>query len=837
MKQRLLHFFVIPLMVISLLFCGCDGGDGITYTTETDRHGNIVTVAAAGELQEGAVITSLADRETSDESAYITGLKTYQVKPLDEAVPSDLTWVRFVYADADGIKIGAIKGLDLVLFNLDREGNVVSQRLIPESDVKGEHPMYGCVLPDDGLLAVYCLSGRTQGVMRRYDAAGTLLYTAELPEEVQANANEFEAHVTEADDGGYRIVMRFMGSIVAVDETLTVQSCYVSERYQMAQLSYRGDGIYHISTYNNQMIRFDAVSGETEVFRLPQQETFSGYYDFCYDMQGNLYCGDSEGIYRVPEDGTQPIPVLQWLNGTARSSSRNIILDETTVLSLQRREFSSSSEFVILDCAHEERFSAPRRIIEIGILDGVNKFRRNEEGFSEKKAHAAGGTFTILQEAIAIFNSESDRYYAVLRDYGKYRDAMEMFKSDMLTGNAPDMILYGCDEDLSIYTEKNLMVDLLPFFGDRLLGGARDAMLRTGALWSLPFVMHLQTYTTSDPAIGGALTYSDFYTLKNGLSGRDDTPEYTLYPETETIRLHGGITTVTTPRDDIPFTGEVITGSHDSIQHIYQRGIFDFVDYTAKEAHFDTEAFCDFIRALAEIDRDFVHTGAGGLITDPSTTILEYMMSTSYLPENLEQGRLKLLSVDFESLGAYAALKRVYGDGTIPFTLCGYPAAAGHGAGIYVPTAMAVLAQSEVHGGCAAFIDFLLSDRVQTSEAVVGDYLPVTLSAMAAAIDGQRYFYYSKNLPNPLYPFDVSAQPLEQYKDIAPGGDITVIEITDEDKSAMLAFFEDCRMYANADPVITEIVNEELSYWHGGARTLEETAKIIQSRVWIYLNE
>ena len=837
MKQRLLHFFVIPLMVFSLLFCGCDGGDGITYTTETDRHGNIVTVAAAGELQEGAVITSLADRETSDESAYITGLKTYQVKPLDEAVPSDLTWVRFVYADADGIKIGTIKGLDLVLFNLDREGNVVSQRLIPESDVKGEHPMYGCVLPDDGLLAVYCLSGRTQGVMRRYDAAGTLLYAADLPEEVQANANEFEAHVTVADDGGYRIVMRFMGSIVAVDETLTVQSCYMSELYQMSQLSYRGDGIYHISTYNNQMLRFDAVSGEIEEFRLPQQETFSGYRDFCYDMQGNLYCDDNEGIYRVPEDGTPPVPVLQWLNGTARSSARNIILDETTVLSLQQREFSSSSEFVILDCAHEERFSAPRRIIEIGILDGVNKFRMNEEGFTYKKAHAAGGTFTILKEAIAIFNTESEEYYAVLRDYGKYSDAMEMFKSDMLTGNAPDMILYGCDEDLSIYTEKNLMVDLLPFFGDRLLGGARDAMLRTGALWSLPFVMHLQTYATSDPAIGGALTYSDFYALTNGLSGRDDTPEYTLYPETETIRLHGGSTTVITSRDDIPFTGEVITGSHDSIQHIYQRGIFDFVDYTAKEAQFDTEAFCDFIRALADIDREFVHTGAGGLIVDPRGSVAEYMMSTSYLPENLEQGRLKLLSVDFESLGAYAALKRVYGDGTIPFTLCGYPAAAGRGAGIYVPTALAVLTQSEVHGGCAAFIDFLLSDRVQTSEAVVGDYLPVTLSAMAAAIDGQRYFYYSKNFPNPLYPFDVSAQPLEQYKDIAPGGDITVIAITDEDKSAMLAFFEDCRMYANADPVITEIVNEELSYWNGGARTLEETAKIIQSRVWIYLNE
>jgi len=53
----------------------------------------------------------------------------------------------------------------------------------------------------------------------------------------------------------------------------------------------------------------------------------------------------------------------------------------------------------------------------------------------------------------------------------------------------------------------------------------------------------------------------------------------------------------------------------------------------------------------------------------------------------------------------------------------------------------------------------------------------------------------------------------------------------------MLDFFENCRMQAGSDPVIADIVEEELSYWYGGAKTLEETTKIIQSRVWIYLNE
>ena len=44
-------------------------------------------------------------------------------------------------------------------------------------------------------------------------------------------------------------------------------------------------------------------------------------------------------------------------------------------------------------------------------------------------------------------------------------------------------------------------------------------------------------------------------------------------------------------------------------------------------------------------------------------------------------------------------------------------------------------------------------------------------------------------------------------------------------------------MKANTDQTILSIVEEELSYWEGGVRTLEETTKIIDSRVWIYLNE
>lgn len=41
----------------------------------------------------------------------------------------------------------------------------------------------------------------------------------------------------------------------------------------------------------------------------------------------------------------------------------------------------------------------------------------------------------------------------------------------------------------------------------------------------------------------------------------------------------------------------------------------------------------------------------------------------------------------------------------------------------------------------------------------------------------------------------------------------------------------------NVDNTLKSIVTEELSYWENNARSLNETTKIIDSRVWIYLNE
>ena len=64
-----------------------------------------------------------------------------------------------------------------------------------------------------------------------------------------------------------------------------------------------------------------------------------------------------------------------------------------------------------------------------------------------------------------------------------------------------------------------------------------------------------------------------------------------------------------------------------------------------------------------------------------------------------------------------------------------------------------------------------------------------------------------------------------------------ISSFTEEDDRRIIDFFDHCISYRTDDETILKIVNEELSYWKNDARSLEDTGHIINSRVWIYLNE
>ncbi|MBQ7298646.1 MAG: hypothetical protein IJW77_02280 [Clostridia bacterium] len=814
--MKLTRLTALLLLLSMFLFCACEGSAGTDIGTAVDPADSRTVserIGDTGIIPPGEV-TSVLEDLPDEHAEYTRFMKTYDMIP--SPITTSSSFVMCTYTMSDGyFYVVSEPYPDKTLYRLDREGNVVTSRVIPEPTDYDASAMTACFLPDDSMVALYRRHDHAErGYLNRYDRDGTLLYSVDLPENCQANRTGLLAEVFEAENGGYRIVMAISEMLLIMDETLTVEHAIPLDM-PMEFLCRRSEEMIWIG--------YGAFAYEVQItdgsIRLMDREelSLSAYADIRTDCDGNIYYINDLGVFLVKSDGSSE-PVLHWLNGGAVKTYNIVIHDRNTVWSMQKKQLGNQLELVRLDCTKTLDFASERRVIHVGCL---------------------GMPDAIFMEAVSLFNLENETYYLELVDYsaGRSGSKADAFKEAVLAGDAPDLLMYPAGVDLSVYSDKHLLVDLYPTYEKQLLGGIRHAMTDdSGYMWGVPYKMTMHTFVCDASLTTGPLTYDMFYTLTDGLSGKGSQPEQDEYENAE-VKVVNGVTIITRyesyENTEVPFAGEVVTADHDAIHRIYESGLPRFYNTESMEAFFDTDEFRQFIEYLRLVDEDYVHENAGML----TGFGVEYRMSHSFLRQTLREGRMKLLAVDFRTLAAYPALKRIYDDGDAAFTLCGYPSDGDCGAYITANSLFAVFADSTVRGGCKEFLDFLLSDRMQASDVVLESGLPVTLSGLSAGIDRYRYFYYIREGTNPLQPAAISDVPLEKYTTGFAETYNIEIAITDEDKAALMDFFENCRMQMTPDTVIRRIVEEELSYWYGGAKTLEETTKIIQSRVWIYLNE
>ena len=143
-----------------------------------------------------------------------------------------------------------------------------------------------------------------------------------------------------------------------------------------------------------------------------------------------------------------------------------------------------------------------------------------------------------------------------------------------------------------------------------------------------------------------------------------------------------------------------------------------------------------------------------------------------------------------------------------------------------------------------------MSDDAQANLGQIEQNLPVTPSAMQKLLDASRFQYYDKTVldsltekPDTSIIYTDWYGVTEEYDAFYGNGTTATEELyyvssfTEEDDRRIIDFFDHCTSYRTDDETVLKIVNEELSYWKNDARSLENTGDIINSRVWIYLNE
>lgn len=637
--------------------------------------------------------------------------------------------------------------------------------------------------------------------LQMIDEGGTVL--CESPEftfssSVQTYLDNYahDMHVTEREDGTMRILVNAIDRVYYFDESLALLS-EITLPAECKGITPLSEGVYMIGSEMPAVCKVDLNTGtaeQTDVPVLPEMKYFSTF--FC-GGDGKLYCAYKDAVYLCQKNdaGEDTLHrLLNWYQGSLNGRGLYWIVNETCMFYIPESASYGQTTLYVLKPGSSPDLQN-RRVLTLVSLSGYD-------------------TEEWVRDAVSLFNERNEDYYILYVDLAGIYDGtqtIDRFDSYLLDGNNPDMVLF--DTQYQKYAKKNLLLDLSADYGEQLLGAARNAYTEgSGALHVLPLNMMVYTYACKSSLLDSPLTWEDMYALGDELKASDPND-------------HMALTTVDSEIND----------AYNLMR--------SYVDYETKTSSFHSDAFHRQVRFKEDMGKYIIGEYGSFTNSDWLTGGRYGIAGNTEIVSAMKDGRVKLLYAPLKSLTGYASLKLFFGD--TPFSLCGYPsddesryAVKTNSLGL-----LSVFSASANLGGCKAFLDFLLSDDMQTSDLLTQHTLPVTRSALKRLMEENRYFYYPKTL-HTIGGMDPTVKALEleplmtrDTYNADTASRYTVIEITDEDQAHILSFFDNCISFAHPDGVIVSILNEELSTYRAGVRSLEETTQIIDSRVWIYLNE
>jgi len=691
---------------------------------------------------------------------------------------------------------------------------------IPVPLVNGILPYYAYPLSENRFAVLLCVKTETiqsrrvaHCVFSVVEADGTVLAEMALEEADPDFWSNGDFVIRETENGIVRLLHRGEYSrIFSIDydpETNTMSTgrmvyTNVNGAFKhIAVMEYIGNNTWFPMYKADELSILDMQAGlyKDMKFRVPEDKD---HMSVIVDRQGQYYLFDKMGMYTY-QDNLPPVKVADWIECGISPDLyfRNLwIIDEQNFY-ISRTITINKQTTHHLYYIHTERVpdEHPKQVITFDYY-----------GYSE-----------WLMDTVVAFNRESEDYEIKFNEIdvvGMGAEEISALLAERTLYQAhPDLVMTAMKIPLEDYYSKNVFLDLAPYFGDALLGCVTDAGGYGDALYAIPTEMQIRTFLCLDDVTDTYLTWDRFLATIAELQ-----------------------------------PGEVLLSEDSAIPFLYNNGIMDFFDRAAGTASYDSERFRQVIQLLETLDSYVDETV--GYVKGNSDRTSGYTNTT--MPARLREGGLTYLDLIVDSPEMLVIAKLLFGEED--FTWCGYPSKQGGGAFINLLSRISVFADTDVKEGCLAFLEFLLSDERQT--AANRSDLPVTVSAMRKILQKNRYWCYSAEtylaigdpaaelrLPGvtlggnePVGSVSLSAQYVSETpvtfpvdEDGMPTG--YAVELTDADINAFLAFLDDCHMTAGSDDTVERIVKEELSYWQNGIKSLEETTKVIQSRVGIYLAE
>lgn len=495
-------------------------------------------------------------------------------------------------------------------------------------------------------------------------------------------------------------------------------------------------------------------------------------------QNGTFLVSGYNKLYEYDLNSQETTEVLDWVESSILGNSvQDIAILEDGRLAVYCDNYMGTPELVFLTKT-ESSMVPEKKILTLGTLYG---------------------TSSSLQEAVVNFNKKNTEYTVKIKTYiddnaewteNTYSDALTLFHADMASGNCPDLIDLSMVNLCSV-TAKGMLEDLTPYLKASDVANIDDFVPSVLSAYNINGVQTtIPTYFTINTLLARASVVGEEsgWTMEEMLALAKENPKAKL--------LYG-------------MTKEV------ALQTCLMYASDSFIDYENNTCSFDSPEFIQFLEFANCFDMEF-----------------EYNEEESF-PKMLQNGDVLLSNASFNDVHAYQMYYLMFEDDGV--TPIGYPTSDGK-PGVYLSgnDTYGISSQSENKDGAWKFMETLLADETTTHAWGFPSRKDQLEEMFEEACEPQ---YQLDENGEPM--MDAEGNPL-QYPKTTWGYDDWEVEIYaagEEEIEGIRHLIDIARPTSKESEEIYSIIGEEAAPYFAGQKSAEEVAKIIQSRIKIYVSE
>lgn len=381
----------------------------------------------------------------------------------------------------------------------------------------------------------------------------------------------------------------------------------------------------------------------------------------------------------------------------------------------------------------------------------------------------------VVNEAIANFNRNDPDYRIEIIEYGmsSVNVGREQLNADIMSGNAPDILVLPTRFSLGLYSAKGVLEDLYPFMNHDESTNPADfqenilnAFETDGKLYAMPVSFLVHTVMGRSSVIG----------------------------EQNTWNLDEMIDIVDRIGDD----SKVFYASKSEVLNFCLMANNELVvNWNDSEKAFDRETF---IKVLEFANR----------FTDDD----QFAYSENDMVSGLTEGDVQLFETAPMGVSDHQLYKFLFGE---PVNYVGYPSENGSGSLANSVSLIAINKQCSNKEAAWKFISSMLTEECQERPSMILGF-PIRRSSLLKRLEQAKE-------PTAYLPYSMG------------GLMIDLKEAQDEDVQAVLDLIESVDKIRDQDNQINLIISEEAQTYFSGVKSAEEAADVAENRVQLYIDE